>query len=357
VDLSLGSYPDVSLKEARGRAIKARADLLESSVKPAGRRASVGLQKKDIPPNFSQFAIKCIDSKSAEWKNTKHAAQWRSTIEQYAAPVIGNMALGEIDTDDILRVLTPIWRERTETASRVRGRLEWILAVAITKKLRPGPNPAAWRGHLETILPKPKKIKPVRHHPALTYETVPRLIEQLHDMDSPVALALEFLILNASRTGEVIGAARNEVSDDGVWVLPASRMKAAKEHRVPLGPRSLEIIKTAKYLGGNSPFMFALRGKPLSNMAMAMLVRRLGYGDITVHGFRSTFRTWVAEETQHPNEVAEMALAHAIGNKVEAAYRRGDLLARRRAMMCDWERYCLSGVPKTPKLVEQKRAA
>jgi integrase len=172
-----------------------------------------------------------------------------------------------------------------------------------------------------------------------------------------VALALEFLILNAARTGEVIGAVGSEVSDEGLWVIPADRMKAAKEHRVPLGRRSLEILKTASDLGGDSPFIFARRSKPLSNMAMSMLLRRLGYSNITVHGFRSTFRTWVAEETHHPNEVAEMALAHTIGNRVEAAYRRGDLLARRREMMNDWEQYCLSNGQASQTRAAKRRAA
>jgi integrase len=356
-DLSLGSYPDVSLKEARARAVKARAELLTGGPPSPIRKVREELQPTPKRPRFEEFSKECIESKSAEWRNGKHAAQWASTIEQYAIPVIGNMPIDEIGTDEILRVLNPIWRERTETASRIRGRLEWILAVAIAKGLRPAPNPASWRGHLETILPRPKKVRPVKHHPALCYSDIPTLIERLHDTDSPVALALEFLILNAARTGEVIGAVGSEVSDEGLWVIPADRMKAAKEHRVPLGRRSLEILKTAIDLGGDSPFIFARQGKPLSNMAMSMLLRRLGYSNITVHGFRSTFRTWVAEETHHPNEVAEMALAHTIGNRVEAAYRRGDLLARRREMMNDWEQYCLSNGQASQTLAVKRRAA
>jgi|1048.fasta_scaffold07496_5 integrase len=356
-DLSLGSYPDVSLKQARARAVKARAELLTGGPPSSIRNVQMELQPTPQRPRFQEFAKECVESKSAEWGNKKHAAQWTSTIAQYATPVIGDMPIDEIGTDEILRVLNPIWRKRTETASRLRGRLEWILAVAIAKGLRPAPNPASWRGHLETILPRPKKIKPVKHHPALNYSDIPTLIERLHDTDSPAALALEFLILNAARTGEVIGAVGSEVSDEGLWVIPAHRMKAAKEHRVPLGRRSLEIIATAIKLGGDSPFIFARQGKPLSNMAMSMLLRRLGYSDITVHGFRSTFRTWVAEETHHPNEVAEMALAHTIGNRVEAAYRRGDLLARRREMMNDWERHCLSTVKASPTLAAKRLAA
>ena len=356
-DMSLGSYPSVSLKEARARAVKARAELLTGGRPPIARKGRESLQPMPQRPRFSEFARECIESKSAEWRNAKHAKQWTATMEQYANPVIGNMEIDKIGTDEVLRILNPIWRKRTETASRVRGRLEWILAVAIARNLRLAPNPASWRGHLETILPRPKKVKPVKHHPALPYGEIPNLVQRLHDVDSPVALALEFLILNAARTGEVIGAVGSEVSDEGLWVIPANRMKAAKEHRVPLGKRSLEIVKTASFLGEASTFIFALRGKPLSNMAMPMLLRRLGYSDVTVHGFRSTFRTWVAEETQHPNEVAEMALAHTIGNRVEAAYRRGDLLARRREMMNDWEQHCLSNVQAAQTLAENRRAA
>jgi len=357
VDFSLGAYPDVSLKEARARAIRARADLITNNAPPPPRKGKNAAKPAPDCPCFREFAEECIESKSAEWRNDKHTAQWRSTIDQYANPVLGNMPLDEIDTDDVLRVLNPLWRQKTETASRVRGRIEWILAVAITKKLRPSANPAAWRGHLETILPKPKKIKPVRHHTAMPYDHIPTLIKQLHDTDSSVALALEFLILNASRTSEVTGAMRSEVSKDGLWVVPASRMKAAKEHRVPLGRRSMEIIQTAEYLGNDSQFIFSVTGRPLSNMAMAMLLRRLGHSEATIHGFRSAFRTWVAEETEHSNEVAEMALAHTIGNKVEAAYRRGDLLTRRREMMRDWENYCLTGTDQTLRLLEEKRSA
>jgi integrase len=356
-DLSLGAYPDVSLKEARERAVRARAGLITDGAPPKPRKAPNTPEARPDCPRFREFAAECIESKSAEWRNDKHTAQWRSTIDQYANPVLGNMPIDRIDTDDVLKVLTPLWRQKTETASRVRGRIEWILAVAITKKLRPSPNPAAWRGHLETILPKPKKIKPIRHHAALPYDQIPALIKRLHDIDSPVALALEFLILNASRTSEITGAMRNEVSKDGLWIVPASRMKAAREHRVPLGRRSMEIIHTAEYLGRDSLFIYSSKGRPLSNMAMAMLLRRLGYLEATIHGFRSAFRTWVAEETEHSNEVAEMALAHTIGNKVEAAYRRGDLLARRREMMRDWENYCLTGTDQTLRLLEEKRSA
>jgi integrase len=250
------------------------------------------------------------------------------------------MALDEIDTDDILKILTPIWKSKTETASRLRGRLEWILAGACTRKLRDGMNPALWRGHLQTILPAPKKMMEVRHHPALAYRALPEFLVRLRNKDSVAALALEFAILNACRTGEVLGGLRSEIDGD-IWTISANRMKARKEHRVPLTSRSLEILAIAKAMDEDSQYLFSRNGKPLSNMAMPMLLRRLNKC-VTVHGFRSTFRDWVSEETQHSPEVAEMALAHTIKNKVEAAYRRKDLLDRRRILMQDWLDFCNS---------------
>ena len=230
--------------------------------------------------------------------------------------------------EDILKILTPIWTNKTETASRLRGRIEWILASATTRKLRTGNNPALWRGHLQTILPAPNKVKRVVHHKALPYRQVPALLATLRDAATMSALALEFTILNASRTGEVINGLRSELQGD-LWVIPAVRMKAKKEHRVPLCTRSIEILNIARAMDPDSKYLFSKNGKHLSNMAMPMLVRKLGKS-ATVHGFRSTFRDWVSEETDYSPEVAEMALAHTIGNKVEAAYRRKDLLERRR---------------------------
>jgi integrase len=243
-----------------------------------------------------------------------------------------------------MRILTPIWKNKTETASRLRGRLEWILAAATTRKLREGLNPALWRGHLQTILPAPNKMTGIRHHAALPYRALPEFIGRLRQIDSMAALALEFTILNASRTGEVLGGLKAEIVD-GIWIIPAKRMKAKKEHRIPLTERSMEIVGIASIMDENSPYLFSRNGKPLSNMAMPMLLRRLN-SKITVHGFRSTFRDWVSEETTHSPEVAEMALAHAIRNKVEAAYRRKDLLDRRRILMQEWLAYCNSLVSK-----------
>lgn len=344
-NVSLGPYPKVSIAEARLKAQELR-NQVDSGMNPITERQRQkiqiqGLQTKKIV--FSDFAKECIKTKRAEWTNQKHGDQWEYTLKEFAYPIIGNKCLDEISTEDVLAVLSPIWVSKTETASRLRGRLEWILASATTRKLRTGTNPALWRGHLQTILPAPNKVKKVNHHKALPYRQVPSLITTLTGVVTVGALALEFTILNASRTGEVIGGLRSEVHGD-IWVIPANRMKAKKEHRVPLSARSMEILAMARAMDADSKYLFSINGKCLSNMAMPMALRRAGV-DATVHGFRSSFRDWVSEETNHPSEVAEMALAHAIGNKVEAAYRRKDLLEKRRLLMSEWATYCNTPLP------------
>lgn len=343
-DSSLGSYPAISLKEARIRATVLRSQLNQGiSPKPSWRPDTEHAGKPaPSKPLFKMYAAECITAKRGEWRNEKHAAQWASTIERFANPVIGDMPIDEIDMDDVLRVLNPIWHTRTVTAERLRGRLEWIFASATTRRLRNGQNPAAWRGLLETILPRPSKIKREQHHPALAYKEMPEFMRDLREMEGVTPLAMEFLILNASRTGEVIGGLRSEVSDSGIWTIPGARMKAGKEHRIALGTRSLELLEIAQRLDPQSAYMFSVKGKALSNMALLMLLRRMGKS-VTVHGFRSSFRDWVSEETTHSPEVAEKALAHAIISKVEASYRRGDLMEPRRRLMADWESFCLTG--------------
>lgn len=339
-NISLGSFPALTIAEARIKAQQAR-DELNMGINPvATKNASKALKQapKTERIRFKEFANSCVQTKRAEWTNQKHGDQWEYTLEEYAYPVIGNKHLDEITMEDVLEILTPIWTTKTETASRLRGRLEWILASATTRKLRSGINPALWRGFLQTILPAPNKIKVVEHHKALPYRQVPDLIAQLREMDTIGALALEFTILNASRTGEVIGGLRNEIHDD-VWIIPGNRMKAKKEHRVPLCERSLEILAIAKAKEEDSKYLFSRNGKKLSNVAMPKALKKFGL-EATVHGFRSSFRDWVSEETDHPSEVAEIALAHVISNKVEAAYRRKDLLEKRRLLLNDWEQYC-----------------
>ena len=366
-DLSLGHYPAIGLKQARARATEARAQINRGerpcpswrqpkAVSQSAKFADSAKPQQKSTVRFKDYAAECIAAKRAEWRNSKHAEQWSSTIDMYANPVIGLKPIDKIDLDDVLKILNPLWLTKTVTATRLRGRLEWILAAATTRKLRTGQNPAAWKGLLETILPKPNKISKEQHHAALPYQQLPILISQLHELEGVSALALEFLILNANRTAEVIGGKRIEVLENGIWLIPGERMKGGHEHRIPLGKRSIELITIARSIDPSSKYLFSKRGKPLSNMAMSMLLRRIGY-TITVHGFRSTFRDWVAEETQHSPEVAEKALAHSIRSKVEAAYRRGDLIEHRKRLMIDWESFCLTGYWGTVIPMERKVAA
>ena len=341
-DLSLGAYPEISLKEARKRAIEAR-NKLNQGINPKPEKKPLIEPAKVVAtlPTFKEYALACHELKSLEWINKKHSSQWINTLRDYAFKEIGDLPINEVDTEHILRILEPIWTTKTETASRLRARIEWVLASATTRKLRSGLNPALWRGHLETILQKPSKVTPVKHHKALPYKELPTFIKELKECDSVTALALEFLILNANRTGEVRFGLRQEVVDD-LWIIPAERMKIKKEHRVPLGKRSLELLAVARAIDPESIYLFSNSQKPLNNVAMANLVKKLKRS-VTVHGFRSAFRDWVAEETDHSHEVAEKALAHTVENQVEAAYRRGDLLERRKRLSADWESYCQTG--------------
>jgi integrase len=263
------------------------------------------------------------------------------------------MSLDVIDTQQIMEILSPIWHSKAETASRLRGRIEKILSAAITRKLRTGANPAIWRGHLENLLPTQRASD--KHHEALPYREIPEFISKLRGAEGVSALALEFAILNASRTGEVLMGLRSEV-EGNVWNIPGNRMKAGRMHQVPLCERSLDLLLVSKSFDPNSQYLFSRNGKPLSNMALLMMARRMKVG-LTVHGFRSSFRDWVSEETDHSPEVAEMALAHTIGNKVEAAYRRRNLLERRRKLMTDWESYCLTGTWGNVLVFPEQKAA
>jgi len=346
-DLSLGAFPAVGVADARREASALAAQIREGIDPRAERRR----EKADQDPpkvemaTFNSFALKFIATKSPEWRNDKHAQQWVNTITTYASPVIGTKTLDAITTEDILKILNPIWQTKTETATRVRGRLEAIFSAAKAMKLRSGENPAQWKGHLAYLLPQPEKISKVEHFRALPYTQVPAFVTSLHARVAMAALSLEFLILTAARSGEVLFAKREEVQDT-CWTIPGDRMKAGREHRVPLCPRALALIARAKELNPDSEYLFSLSKRPMSNMVMTQLLRRMDAG-VTAHGFRSSFRDWVSEETQHSREVAEMALAHTIENKVESAYRRGNLFEKRRKLMQDWEDYCLGQQSKT----------
>ncbi len=343
-DMSLGSFPSVSLSEARKRAFEAKVQL-SNGMNPLSLRKRLKndlIERAKSRITFREFAKQCIEAKSHEWRNSKHENQWRQTIAQFANPIIGDKGIDEISTEDILKVLSPIWANKTETASRLRGRIEWILASATARKMRSGVNPAQWRGHLDTILPKPNRINKTQHHKALNLNEIPSFMERLRSKEGVSALALEFTILTCARTGEVIGAKRSEISNN-LWVVPPERMKAGKEHRVPLSPRAVELLGVARLLDPDSPYLFSSKSKPLSNMAMYSMLKRMGF-NVTVHGFRSCFRDWVSERTNHSPELAEKALAHQITNRVEAAYRRGDLVEKRAQLMIDWEAFCYQEV-------------
>jgi integrase len=360
--MGIGQYPTVTLSDARQRATDARRLLIDDVDPINHRREQRSLARLEHAKRmtFAQCAAQYIASHKAAWRNSKHRAQWESTLATYAYPVIGTLPIAAIDTPLVMKVLQPIWTTKPETASRLRGRIEAILNWATASEFRTGPNPARWRGHLDNLLPAKSKIARVTHHAALPYTELPDFMAALRDQDGNAARALEFLILTAARTGEVIGARWSEINlSEKLWTIPAERMKASKEHRVPLSPRAIEILEAIMPADAN-PEGFAFpgskTGKPLSNMAFLMLLRRMGRTDLTAHGFRSTFRDWCAERTSFPSEVVEMALAHTIGNKVEAAYRRGDLFEKRRQLMANWSDYCVSPAVETAKVVPIREA-
>ena len=331
-ELGLGSGRDLSLANARVEASKLR-EALEQGLDPKDERES----SKQGPTLFGTYADQYIAAQRPSWRNEKHAQQWEMTITKYAAS-LRRMPLDEISTADILTVLKPRWSKTPETAKRLQSRIEAILDAAKANGLRTGDNPARWRGHLDQLLPKRTKLSR-GHHAALPFAELPLFMAELAARDALAARAFEFLILTAARTGDVIGATWNEIDiDNAIWSIPAERMKVAKEHRVPLSDKAVQILRDIgpKEQG---PIFMGSSGKPLSSMALLMLLRRMQRSDLTAHGFRSTFKDWAMELTGFPSEMSEMALAHTIGNKVEAAYRRGDLFDKRRAMMDAWSNF------------------
>lgn len=346
-EMGLGSERVYSLAEARAKASDARRLLVEG-VDPIaardGQRAQERLQKASTL-TFAKCAEKYIASHRAGWRNPKHVAQWENTLDTYAGEVIGRLAVKDVDTALVVRTLEPIWTKKPETASRLRGRIERILDWARVMGYRTGENPARWRGHLDKLLAGSLNRKSREHLAALPYDEIGAFVADLRKMEGTAARALEFLILTAARTGEVIGAPPAEVDEaQALWTIPGERMKVGREHRVPLSSRALEIANAQP----DGPFLFAggKEGEPLSDMAMLKVLQRMGRKGLTVHGFRSTFRDWASERTSYPREVCEMALAHTISDKVEAAYRRGDLFDKRKRLMLEWERFC-----DTPKQV------
>ncbi len=351
-DLGLGGFPAVSLANARRDRDKKRM-LVKAGIDPLETKAELkALAEQRIVENkrrsmtFQVCAEAYIATKGVEWKNAKHSQQWVNTLTQYAFPVIGASAVEDIENEQILKILNPIWLTKTETATRVRNRIELILDYAAALKYKSSENPARWRGNLDAILPKPSKVRIVKHHKALPYVEISQFMSDLSVRDGLAARALELAILTASRTSETLNATWIEFDlEQKVWAIPASRMKMNKEHRIPL---SSSVLKLLQALPSSSRYLFPgmKRDKPLSNMAMAMVLRSMERLDITVHGFRSTFRDWIAEQTNFPQRVAETALAHKLKDGAEAAYQRGDLIAKRRDLMEVWARYC-TGSPST----------
>lgn len=357
-DLGLGGFPTVTLSQARDKAREARAKI-EAGIDPVEERKAakaqlIAAQRRGL--TFADAVDKALAAKLDAFRNAKHRQQWENTLATYATPELGRMLVQDIDTQDVLRVLQPIWMDKTETAKRLRGRIEAVLSWATVSGHRKGDNPARWAGNLKELLPAPSKIAKDGNHPALALDDTPRWFAALQAREGFGARALEFAALTATRSQEVRGATWNEIDlDKALWVIPGARMKMGKEHRIPLSPRAEAMLEALPQLEGNPLVFPAARGGQLSDMTLSATMKRMHETDITQggagfvdrtskrpavpHGLRSTFRDWVAEQTAYTGDMAEVALAHKISNTVEASYRRGDMIEKRRRMMADWAAY------------------
>jgi integrase len=359
-DMGLGSLTAVILATAREIAADCRrkrsAGLDPIETRKADRLEAQLAAARSV--TFDQCRDAFIEAHKAGWRNAKHKGQWTNSLATYVTPVLGSMPIQSVDVALVMKVLEPIWSTKPETASRVRGRIERVLDWAKVRSLRQGENPARWRGHLDALLPAHRTVRKVKHHAALPYSEIGTFMAALKTREAVAARALEFTILTAARTGEVLGARREEIDFQAkVWVVPPSRMKSGREHRVPLSRPAISVLKEMHRHQGDLVFPGDRRGKPLSNMAMLMMLRRMDRAELTAHGFRSTFRDWAAECTNFPAEVAEAALAHVVGDKVEAAYRRGDLFEKRRRLMESWATYCYMDSAKSVRAGSIKDAA
>lgn len=329
-DLGLGAYPDVTLAMARDRVTEARRLIAEG-------QDPIGKKQQAKPKTFKEAALELIESKRPGWKSAKHAAQWTATLEAYVFAKLGTLQVAKIETADVIAALTPIWADKPETANRVRQRIEAVIDYASALGIRSGDNPARWRGHLDHLLPKPKKVRAVRHHPALPHADIADFMAELSERNGVAARALAFTILSAARSGETRNMTWGEIDlNTRIWTIPADRMKAGKEHRVPLTDAAIALLG---HRNDDAALVFGsetISGKPISDMSMTAVLRRMGRDGITVHGFRSTFRDWAGETTGFPREVIEAALAHGIKDKAEAAYARSDLFDKRRKLMDAW---------------------
>ena len=376
-EMGLGSVDTVPPAKARAEAatlkilVKDRIDPIDRRRQKQAEAAVVQAEHRAIAEKsahtFAAVAREYIEAKESEWSNPKHAQQWENTLSTYAFPVIGKIPVVEVSRDQVLQILQPIWTTKTETATRVRSRIELVLDYAKARGWRTGENPAVWRGNLKSVLATPSKIKNVRHHPALPREKVPEFMADLRGREGIAARALEFAILTAARSGEVRGAVWREFDFDAkTWTIPAKRMKAKKKHAVPLSKDAIALLENLPRIKGNDLLFPGTRdGQPLSDMSLSAVLRRMNEGEegpswvdeageeIVPHGFRSTFRDWCSEETHYPNEMAEMALAHIISSKTEQAYRRGEMLEKRRQMMEEWAARCLPN--KTDKVAKLRK--
>lgn len=371
--MGLGAFPEVGLADARAKVEAHRATLKggsdpvlvrrEGRVRREAEAAAAATEAAARAHTFDKVAAAYIGAHEAEWRNEKHRQQWHNTLRTYASPVIGALSVADVDTGHIITILEPIWRDKPETASRLRGRIEVVLDYAKVSGWRSGENPARWKGHLDHILPAKGKVAKVKHHAALPWSEIGVFMAKLVEQEGVAALALRFTILTAARTGEALGATWGEIDLKGaVWTVPAARMKAGRVHRVPLSEPAIavlaEVAKLRAHEGPDGPvFPGQKLTLPMSNMAMLMLLRRIGRGDLTAHGFRSTFRDWVAEATNYQGEVAEAALAHTLGDKTEAAYQRGTMLEKRRRLMDDWGAVCSSVTAPTNVVTLPTRTA
>jgi integrase len=337
--MGLGSTRDVSLAEARNKANEARKLVREGTDPIDARQTARGAAAAVQAHTFSHVMNQYLAAHAPAWRNDRHRTIWIASMANHVLPLIGQMAVAAIDTAQVMRVLIPLWHKTPETASRIRGRVESVLAYAIAHGWRDGPNPALWRGHIQQLLPARDKLRPVVHFAALDWQEAPAFMAALRRRNSLSARALEFLILTVARSGELRGATWDEVDmTRAVWTIPATRMKGGKSHRVPLSETALALLETMAPMRSAKRLIFPGRSlrRPMNMSTMNDLLDRMGYGHVTTHGARSTFRDWAAEATGYPNHVVEQALAHVIGNQVEAAYRRGDLFEKRRVLMNDW---------------------
>lgn len=359
-EMGLGSVLAVSLEEARAKARNCRA-LLDQKLDPIEARDAADRARRlerSREQTFDQCAASYIAAHKPSWKNPKHAQQWENTLKTYASPVFGSLPVQNVDDTHVYKVLEPLWATKTETATRLRSRIELVLDWAKARKYRTGENPARWRGHLDKLLPKRSKVQKVRNHPALPYPEVPAFMTALRARKGTAAKALEFIILTAARESEVTNAQWPEFDLEArAWTVPGARMKSGRDHRVPLSEAALALLKGMQAERQND-FVFPgwKAERPITGAACLKVLRDMDRTDLTVHGFRSSFRDWAAESTNYPREVAEAALAHVVADKVEAAYRRGDLFEKRRRLMSGWARHCAAQAATATVTPIQKRA-